>query len=64
MPTTAQKMSAELGDEPGALAPGQTHFPDNMAPRAYYEPVPRGLELKLRERLESIRRRERNDDHA
>ncbi len=51
-------------DEPGALAPGQTHFPDNMAPRRYYEPVPRGLELKLRETLESIRRKERNDDHA
>ncbi len=50
-------------DEPEALAPGQTHFPDNMAPRIYYEPVPRGLELKLRETLERIRR-ERHDDHA
>jgi putative ATPase len=60
-------------DEPDALAPGQTHFPDNMAPRSYYEPVPRGLELKLREALDRIRRgaaaragdlKERNDDHA
>jgi putative ATPase len=51
-------------DEPEALAPGQTHFPDNMAPRAYYEPVPRGLELKLRETLDRIRRKERHDDHA
>jgi putative ATPase len=42
-------------DEPDALAPGQTHFPDTMAPRQYYEPVPRGLELKLRETLERIR---------
>jgi putative ATPase len=42
-------------DEPDALAPGQTHFPDNMAPRTYYEPVPRGLEVKLREALERIR---------
>jgi putative ATPase len=42
-------------DEPGALAPGQTHFPDAMAPRQYYDPVPRGLELKLRETLERIR---------
>jgi len=47
-------------DEPEALAPGQTHFPDNMPPRNYYEPVPRGLELKLRETLERIR----NKDHA
>jgi putative ATPase len=51
-------------DEPDGLAPGQTHFPDNMAPRTYYEPAPRGLELKMRETLESIRRKERNDDHA
>jgi putative ATPase len=42
-------------DEPDALAPGQTHFPDTMEPRQYYEPVPRGLELKLRETLERIR---------
>jgi putative ATPase len=56
-------------DEPEALAPGQTHFPDNMAPRCYYEPVPRGLELKLRETLDRIRRasagvKERDDGHA
>jgi putative ATPase len=42
-------------DEPDALAPGQTHFPDGLAPRRYYEPVPRGLELKFRETLERIR---------
>jgi putative ATPase len=42
-------------DEPDALAPGQTHFPDSMEPRSYYEPVPRGLELKLRDTLERIR---------
>jgi len=51
-------------DEPDALAPGQTHFPDTMAPRTYYEPVPRGLELKLREALERIRQRTKQDDHA
>jgi putative ATPase len=42
-------------DEPDALAPGQTHFPDGFEPRRYYEPVPRGLELKLREALERVR---------
>ena len=60
-------------DEPDALAPGQTHFPDTMEPRQYYEPVPRGLEIKLREALERIRHSaaararkvtERNDDNA
>ena len=43
-------------DEPEALAPGQTHFPDTMEARRYYEPVPRGLEAKLRETLERIRK--------
>ncbi len=42
-------------DEPDALAPGQRHFPDAMEPRNYYDPVPRGLELKVREMLERIR---------
>jgi putative ATPase len=42
-------------DEPDALARGQRHFPDGMAPRRYYEPVPRGLELRLREALERAR---------
>ncbi len=42
-------------EEPDALAAGQSHFPDAMQPRQYYEPVPRGLELKLRETLERIR---------
>jgi putative ATPase len=42
-------------DEPDALAPGQTHFPEGLEPRHYYQPVPRGLELKLRETLERIR---------
>jgi putative ATPase len=42
-------------DEPDALAPGQTHFPDALEPRRYYDPVPRGLEAKLRETLERIR---------
>jgi putative ATPase len=53
-------------DEPDALAPGQTHFPDSMEPRSYYEPVPRGLELKFRDTLERIRRgeTERNKGNA
>ena len=42
-------------DEADAIVPGQRHFPDAMAPRNYYDPVPRGLEAKLRETLERIR---------
>jgi putative ATPase len=51
-------------DEPDALVPGQSHFPDNMTPRTYYEPAPRGLESKMREALERIRRKEPDDGHA
>ena len=38
-------------DEPDAHAAGQRYFPDGMAPRTYYDPVPRGLEIKIREAL-------------
>jgi putative ATPase len=51
-------------DEPDALAPGQTHFPDGLEPRRYYEPVPRGLELKFRETLERIRAGAGEPEHA
>jgi len=52
-------------DEPDALAPGQTHFPDTMGPRIYYRPAPRGLEIKMREILDRLRPEpERDDDHA
>jgi putative ATPase len=44
-------------DEADALVPGQRHFPDAMEPRNYYDPVPRGLEAKMRETLERIRSR-------
>jgi putative ATPase len=47
-------------DEPDALAPGQRHFPDGMEPRNYYQPVPRGLELRLHETLERMRQAARD----
>jgi putative ATPase len=37
--------------EPDALAAGHTYFPDGFAARTYYDPVPRGLEIKIREAL-------------
>ncbi|HWS75451.1 MAG TPA: replication-associated recombination protein A [Quisquiliibacterium sp.] len=45
-------------DEPGAFAAGEKYFPDEMAPARYYEPVDRGLEIKIREAL--ARRRSRS----
>ena len=42
-------------DAEGGIALGQTGFPDAMGERVYYEPVPRGLELKLKEKLDALR---------
>ena len=44
-------------DEPDAVAAGQRHFPDEMEPRIYYHPAPRGLEIRIAEALERIRGR-------
>jgi putative ATPase len=38
-------------DEEDAFAAGESYFPEDMAPRRYYDPVPRGLELQIREKL-------------
>jgi putative ATPase len=43
-------------DEEGAIAAGETYFPDDMSPVKYYHPVPRGLEIRIREKLEEIER--------
>ena len=42
-------------DEPEAYAAGEDYFPEQLAPRRYYQPVPRGLELKIRDKLEHLR---------
>ena len=38
-------------DEPEAYAAGENYFPEEMAPRRYYRPVDRGLEIRIREKL-------------
>lgn len=38
-------------DEPDAYAAGESYFPDGMEPRQYYQPVPRGMEIKIAEAL-------------
>jgi putative ATPase len=45
-------------DEPDAYAAGEDYFPDDMQPRRYYQPVPRGLELKIRDKLENLAARD------
>jgi len=42
-------------DEEAAFAAGECYFPDAMGEREYYQPVERGLELKIKEKLERLR---------
>ncbi len=42
-------------DEADAFAAGETYFPDDMADKEYYQPVKRGLELKIKEKLDRLR---------
>ncbi len=42
-------------DEPEAYAAGETYFPEEMGQRQYYKPVPRGLEIKIAEKLAHLR---------
>ena len=42
-------------DEPDAYAAGENYFPEGMPPPSFYMPTPRGLEAKIRERLEQLR---------
>lgn len=42
-------------DSDGGIAIGQTGFPDAMGERVYYEPVERGMEIKLKEKLDALR---------
>jgi len=44
-------------DEDDAIAAGVKYFPDDMDARTYYHPVPRGLEIKIREKLAEIRKK-------
>jgi putative ATPase len=46
-------------DEPDAYAAGENYLPDDMTPPHFYAPTPRGLEAKLRERLEQLRELDR-----
>ncbi|MFV1973368.1 MAG: replication-associated recombination protein A, partial [Thiohalobacterales bacterium] len=58
------KLMKELGygkayryahDEPEAYAAGETYFPEDMPEPHYYQPVARGLEIKIAEKLAHLR---------
>ncbi len=42
-------------DEEQAFAAGETYFPEAMGEREYYQPVDRGLESKIRDKLNHLR---------
>ena len=42
-------------DEDGAFAAGEKYFPDDMEEARLYQPVPRGLEIKIGEKLAHLR---------
>jgi putative ATPase len=59
------KLMKELGygheyryahDEPNAYAAGETYLPDGMPEPRWYQPVPRGLEQKIAEKLAQLKK--------
>ncbi|UTW07892.1 replication-associated recombination protein A [Pseudomonas benzenivorans] len=63
------KLMKELGygdeyryahDEPDAYAAGEDYFPEQLPPRRYYQPVPRGLELKIGDKLRHLAEQDRS----
>ena len=42
-------------DEPEAFAAGEHYFPDDLKAQPFYEPVPRGLEIKIAEKLKHLK---------
>jgi len=43
-------------DEADGFAAGANYFPEGMASQRFYEPVDRGLEIRIGERLEHLRK--------
>jgi putative ATPase len=46
-------------DESDAFAAGVDYFPEGLDAREYYHPVERGLEIKIAQKLEQLRQRNR-----
>ncbi|AEB86019.1 recombination factor protein RarA [Alicycliphilus denitrificans] len=44
-------------DEEGGFAAGESYLPEGMEPPGFYAPVPRGLEIKIGQKLEELRAR-------
>jgi len=46
-------------DEPEGYAASENYFPDDKKPKNYYHPVDRGLEIKIRQKLEHLKQLDR-----
>ncbi len=44
-------------NEEDGFAKGETYFPDDLGEQVYYEPVERGLEIKIKQKLDYLRDR-------
>ncbi len=51
-------------DEEDAFAAGERYLPDSMPPQQFYRPVPRGLEIRIGEKLAELRRRNRDAERS
>ncbi|AJD48210.1 recombination factor protein RarA [Isoalcanivorax pacificus W11-5] len=49
-------------DFPDAYVPGESYFPTSIPRPAFYQPVPRGLEIRMAEKLASLREKDRQSD--
>ena len=49
-------------DEEGAYAAGESYLPEGMPAVEWYKPTDRGLEQKIRDKLEQLRRRDASSD--
>ena len=47
-------------DEPNAYAAGETYLPEGMAEPGWYQPVPRGMEAKIADKLAWLRQLDRD----
>lgn len=45
-------------DEPDGFSAGENYYPDDMAPPDWYKPVKRGLEIKIGEKMDLLRKRD------
>ncbi len=49
-------------DFPDAYVAGENYFPTTIPRRSFYQPVPRGLEIRIADKLASLRQKDKHSD--